>query len=114
MSSKENLGSNGIAQIRDLIVGEDMAKVNDQIRDIHKQLDSLHKQLAAQQEQTQKTLAELQQGQTESLKSTEQSLQTQIKTIIERLEQLETVKVDRETLGEYLIETGRRIKENLS
>jgi len=76
MATNKEIGTNGIAQIRDLIVGEDMAKVNRQIHDIQKQLDALRKQLDAEHEQTQKSVRELKEGQSESLKSAEQNLLT--------------------------------------
>ena len=114
MSAKEQTGPNGIAQIRDLIVGEEMASFRHRFEKLEKKLDNLQKQLETNQNQMQRVIEELKQGHSENLKSTEAGLLNRLETVVQKLEDLEKAKLDRETLADYFIETGQRLKKNPS
>jgi len=114
MSVKEEMGSNGIAQIRDLIVGEEMAGFRRQFKEINSQLEALKKKFDEEKAEIRRSIQNLDKGHSENIKSTEQNLVKQLNSIIVRLNELELKKMDREAFGDYLIETGRQFKNGQS
>ena len=114
MPAKEEMGSNGIAQIRDLIVGEEMAMFRRQIDELFGQLKTLQKKLDKEYSDIRQSIQNLDKGHSDNMKTTEQNLVKQINSILDRLKDLEMKKMDREAFGEYLIETGRQLKNGQS
>jgi len=118
----EPVQEDNLAQIRDIIVGEDLRKIQAAIKDIRSQIKELKKTLNIFKDEADSFSANFQQSTSEEFQKTQKSVQTtqkniessmadMMKTIKAQLNKLEENKVDKSKIGQVFLEWGQKINE---